>query len=64
MAVTDEIVSVAGNMENYPQWKSWMKHMKKIGYRQINGEARCYYRFYNGSFFYRRVTEAEMHRYK
>lgn len=64
MAVTDEIVSKAGDMERYPQWRTWMKDMTKIGYRYVKGEPRCYYKFYNGDYYYRIVTEAEMHRYK
>lgn len=62
MAVTDAIVSAAGDLELYKQWKTWMPLLTKIGYRYVKGEARCYYRHKDGRYYYRTVAEAEMHR--
>lgn len=62
MAVTDEIVSVAGDLENNKFWRSRMANMKPIGYRYVKGEARRYYTDGRGGYYYRTVTEAEMHK--
>lgn len=64
MAVTDEIISMAGDLENYKQWKSWMPLLTFIGHAYVKGEPRCYYKHKNGRYYYRGCTEAEMHRYK
>lgn len=63
MAVTDEIVEKAGNLELFKQWKTWMPKLKHIGYRYVKGEARSYYiHKEDGKYWYRTVSEAEMHR--
>lgn len=56
----------AQNIETFRNWRSWMPYMKPEpdGYRYVNGEARRYYRHVSGRYFYRRVTESEMHRNK
>lgn len=63
MAVSDEIKANAGDLEQYPQWKSWMPMLTPIGYAYSrDGEPRRYYRHQDGRFYYKGVTEAEMHR--
>ena len=63
MAVTDEIKAKAADLEQYPQWKSWMPLLTPIGYAYSKErEPRRYYRHQNGSFYYRGVTESEMFR--
>lgn len=62
MAVTDEIKAVAGDLENHRHWKSLVKFLIPIGYDYVKGEARRYYQHKNGRYYYRAVTEAEMHR--
>lgn len=64
MAITDEIISMAGDLENYPQWKSWMPELTPIGHAYVKGEPRRYYKHKRGGYYYRRCTEAEMHCYK
>lgn len=54
----------ASNMENLLNWKSWMPYMTPIGYTYVNGEPRRYYRDKRGYYFYRVVSECELHRNK
>ena len=61
MAVTDEIVIVAADITLYSNWRIRVKDMTPIGDRYVKGEARRYYK--DGSrYYYRPITEAEMHR--
>lgn len=64
MAVTDEIVSVAGDVTWNKNWRYRIANMKRIGDRYVNGEARRYYSDGRGGYYYRQITEAEMHRNK
>lgn len=54
----------AQDIENFRNWRSWMPHMKALGYAYKNGEPRRYYKHVSGRIFYRKVTESEMHRNK
>lgn len=64
MAVTEEIMRQAGDIENYKNWRYLLSSMTPIGYAYRNGEPRRYYSDGNGRYYYRGVTEAEMHRHK
>lgn len=52
----------AGDLENCPWWRSRMPYLTPVGYSYVKGEARRYYKDRHGSYYYRRVTESEMHR--
>ena len=64
MAVTDEIVSVAGDITWHKNWRARVAQMAYIGDRYVKGEARRYYTDGRGGYSYRPISEAEMHRYK
>lgn len=64
MAVTEEIMRVAGDITLYPNWKARLRDLTPIGYAYRNGEPRRYYKDGDRRYYYRPVTEAEMHRYK
>lgn len=64
MAVTDEIVNVAGDITLYKNWRVRVADMTRIGERYVKGEARRYYTDGRGGYYYRPITEAEMHRRK
>ena len=64
MTVSDEIVSVAGDITWSKNWRTRIANMKRIGEKYVNGEARRYYTDGRGGYYYREITEAEMHRYK
>lgn len=64
MAVTDEIISKAGDITWQKNWRTRVAGMKRIGERYVKGEARRYYTDGRGGYYYRPITEAEMHRYK
>lgn len=62
MAVTDEIKSKAGDLEIFRDWKVRLRHLTPIGYAYSrDGEPRRYYTNGKGSYYYRTVTESEMH---
>lgn len=62
MAVSQIIIDKAGNLENNRYWRARMSSMKPIGYEYVKGEARRYYTDGRGGYYYRKVTESEMHR--
>lgn len=64
MAVTEEIMRNAYDMEQYRNWRIRLRSMTPVGYAYGNGEPRRYYRDEEGKYCYRSVTESEMHRYK
>lgn len=64
MVVTDEIVRVAGDITWNKNWRTRIARMKRVGERYVNGEARRYYTDGRGGYYYRPITEAEMHRHK
>lgn len=64
MAVAAIIKSNAGDIELHKNWKVRLASMTHIGYDYVNGEARRYYSDGRGGYYYRRVSEAEMHRGK
>ncbi len=53
MAVTEEIICMAGDLENYKQWKSWMPQLTPMGHAYVKGEPRCYYKHQKGKYYYR-----------
>lgn len=61
MAVTDEIKRNAGDLEQFQNWRTRLRQLTPLGYAYHGGEARRYYTDGNGRFYYRGVTEAEMH---
>lgn len=65
MAVTEKMKSVAGDLELFPGWRSRLSSLTPIGYDYGKGnEPRRYYTDGAGRYYYRRVTESEMHRNK
>ena len=52
----------AGDLELIPWWRSKLKELTTVGYSYVGNEPRRYYRARNGRYYYRRVTESEMHR--
>lgn len=54
----------AQDIESFRNWRSWMPYMEPKSYAYVNGEARHYYKHVSGRYFYRKVTESEMHRNK
>lgn len=65
MAVTDEIMKKAGDLELLPNWRSRISRLTPVGYAYGSGnEPRRYYTDGNGRYYYRGVTESEMHRNK
>lgn len=65
MTVTEEIIRTAADLEQFKQWRMWMPRLKPLGYAYVKGEARRYYLHKDtGHYFYRTVSEAEMHRIK
>lgn len=65
MAVTEEIKKKAGDLELYPGWRSRLRHLTPIGYAYSrDNEPRRYYTDGEGRYYYRGVTESEMHRNK
>lgn len=64
MVVTEEIMRNAGDITHHPNWKGRLKELTPIDYAYRNGEPRRYYTDEKGGYYYRAVTEAEMHRYK
>lgn len=65
MAVTEEIEAKAGDLEMYPGWKRRLRFLTPIGYAYgKDNEPRRYYMDGDGGYYYRRVTESEMHRVK
>lgn len=65
MAVTEEIKANAGDLEMHPGWRSKLKYLKPIGYDYGKGnEPRRYYTDGAGRYYYRGVSEYEMHRNK
>lgn len=65
MAVTEEIKAKAGDLEMHPGWRSKLKYLKHIGYAYGKGnEPRRYYTDGAGRYYYRGVSEYEMHRNK
>ena len=64
MAITDVIVSNAGDITNYKDWRRRVAGMTYIGDRYVRGKARRYYSDGNDRYYFRPITEAEMHRYK
>ena len=65
MAVSDEIKAKAGDLELLPGWRSKLRKLTPIGYDYgRNNEPRRYYTDGGGRYYYRGVTESEMHRNK
>ena len=65
MAVTEEIKAKAGDLEMQPGWRSRLRYLTRIGYAYgRDNEPRCYYTDGGGRYYYRGVTESEMHRNK
>lgn len=64
MGVSAEIKATAGDIELYKNWRVRLRTMKPIAYDYVNGEARRYYSDGRGGYYYRRVSESEMHRGK
>lgn len=65
MAVSEEIKAKAGDLELHPGWRSRLRSLTRIGYAYGRGnEPRCYYTDGSGRYYYRGVTESEMHRNK
>lgn len=64
MAVTDEIVSTACDITWFKNWRVRIQGMTVVGHKYVKGEARRYYTDGNGRYYYRGITEAEMHRNK
>ena len=64
MAVTDEIVKKASNLETLTNWKALMQYMTPIGCTYVNNEPRRYYRNRIGHYYYRVVSESEVHKNK
>lgn len=65
MAITEEIKAKAGDLESYTGWRSKLRYLTPIGYAYGRGnEPRCYYTDGAGRYYYRGVTESEMHRNK
>lgn len=62
MAVTDEIVRVAGDITWNKNWRTRIAKMHRIGDRYVRGEARRFYTDGKGNYYYRPISEAEMHR--
>ena len=63
MAVTDEIKRNAGDLEQFSNWRTRLKQLTPIGYAySSDNEPRRYYTDGNGRYYYRGVTESEMHR--
>lgn len=62
MAVTDEIVSTSGDITWHKDWRRRIASMTPIGDRYVKGEARRYYSDGRGGYYYRPITEAQMHR--
>lgn len=54
----------AVNVESLTNWKSWMKHMTPLGCDYVNGEPRRFYKDVRGYYYYRVVSESELHRNK
>ena len=62
MAVTDEIKREAADLEQFRDWKIRLSRLIPIGYAYgRSGEPRRYYMNGSGQYYYREVTEAEMH---
>lgn len=64
MAVTDEIVSKAGDITWHKNWRTRVAKMYRIGDRYVRNEARRYYTDGRGGYYYRPINEADMHRGK
>lgn len=65
MAVTEEIMKKAGDLELLPGWRAKLSRLKPIGYEYGSGhEPRRYYTDGDGGYYYRGVTESEMYRNK
>lgn len=65
MAVTEEIMRKAGDLELLPNWRYRISQLTPIGYAYGKGnEPRRYYKDGRGSYYYREVSESEMHRFK
>lgn len=64
MGVSEEIKSKAGDIELHKNWRVRLKSMTPVGYDYVNGEARRYYSEGRDRYYYRRVSESEMHRGK
>ena len=63
MAVTDEIKSNAADIEIFNNWKARLSSLTPIGYDYgRNNEPRRYYTDGSGRYYYRGVTEYEMHK--
>ena len=64
MAVTDEIVKKARNLEALTNWKALIQYMTPLDYKYVNNEPRLYYINRIGHYYYRRVSESEVHKNK
>ena len=65
MAVSDEIKAKAGDLELLPGWRSKLRKLTPIDYDYgRDNEPRRYYTDGAGRYYYRGVTESEMHRNK
>ena len=65
MAVTEEIKEKAGDITIFSNWKARLSTLTPIGYAYgKNNEPRRYYTNGAGRYYYREVTEYEMHRNK
>ena len=64
MAVSEEIKAKAGDITWHKNWRARISRMTPLGYDYVKGEARRYYSDGRGGYYYRPITETEMHRYK
>lgn len=64
MAVTEEIIKDACNLETLINWKGLMQYMTPIGCVYVNHEPRRYYKNRIGHYYYRVISESEMHKYR
>lgn len=54
----------AVNLETLINWKSLMQYMTVLGCAMVNGEPRRFYKNRIGHYYYRVVSESELHRDK
>lgn len=67
MTATQELLNAqkeAKNVENLINWRSWMPYLTPLGCAYEKGEPRRYYKDARGYYYYRVVTESELHKNK
>ena len=65
MTATQELMKAtqeAKNLENLINWRSWLPYLENLGCSYIDGKPRRFYKDKRGFYYYREVSEVELHR--